>query len=340
MRTTTESEVIVVTGASAGVGRATAIAFAERGAQVGLLARGEEGLEGARQDVEDAGGEAIVVQADVADPEQVEEAADAVEDAFGPIDVWVNNAMLSVFSPAAEMTAEEYQRVTNVTYLGYVHGTQTALDRMRPRNAGTIIQVGSALAYRGIPLQSAYCGAKHAIQGFTESVRTELIHDESDVQLTMVQMPALNTPQFEWVKTRLTGQPQPVPPIYQPEVAARAIVWAVHHDREELWVGWPTVKAIVGNRLIPRQLDRYLGRTGFESQQTDEPADTDREDNLWSPVSKDYGAHGRFNEQARTRSSQLWLATHQRLVALIGLLLSAIIGTIIRKWQSEGNETS
>ncbi|WP_265109102.1 SDR family oxidoreductase [Halosolutus halophilus] len=325
----TESEVVVVTGASAGVGRATARAFAERGAKIGLLARGEDGLEGAREDVEAAGGEAITVPTDVADPDAIEAAAEAVEETFGPIDVWVNNAMVSVLSPSAEMTADEYRRVTEVTYLGYVYGTQAALDRMRPRDEGTIVQVGSALAYRGIPLQSAYCGAKHAIQGYTESVRTELIHDDCDVQLSMVQMPAMNTPQFEWAKSRLPCEPQPVPPIYQPEVAARAIVWTVDHGRDELWVGWPTLKAILGNRLVPRRLDRYLAQGGYDAQQTDEPVDPDREHNLRDPVSGDFGAHGPFDERARDRSLQLWAAVHRRTIALVAGLAAAVVGAVL-----------
>jgi NADP-dependent 3-hydroxy acid dehydrogenase YdfG len=313
----TDSEVVVITGASAGVGRATARAFGERGARVGLLARGEEGLESARRDVEEAGGRAIPVQTDVADADEVEDAAAQVEAEFDPIDVWVNNAMTAVFSPAAEMEPEEYRRVTDVNYLGFVNGTLTALDRMRPRDDGVIVQVGSALAYRGIPLQSAYCGSKHAIQGFTESLRSELIHDDSDVQVTMVQLPAMNTPQFEWVRNRLPKQPQPVPPLYQPEVAADAIVWAAHHDRNELWVGTPTVEAIIGNRLFPRRLDRKLAEDAWDSQMTDEPADTDRDDNLRHPVDDevDYGAHGRFDDTARERSYQLWASTHRNWLA-------------------------
>ncbi|MDF9745323.1 SDR family oxidoreductase [Natrinema salsiterrestre] len=329
MSGTTDSEVVVVTGASAGVGRATARAFAERGAKIGLLARGEDGLEGAREEVERAGGEAIAVPTDVADPDAVEAAAETVEDAFGSIDVWVNNAMVSVFSPAAEMTTDDYRRVTEVTYLGYVYGTQTALERMRPRDEGTIVQVGSALAYRGIPLQSAYCGAKHAIQGYTESVRTELLHDDCDVQLSMVQMPAMNTPQFEWTKTRLPRNPQPVPPIYQPEVAARAIVWAVDNGEDELWVGRSTVKAILGNRLIPRRLDDYLARGGYDSQQTDEPVDPDREHNLYEPVSGDFGAHGPFDDRARDRSYQLQASMHRRALALLAGLAVAVAGAVL-----------
>ena len=330
MSATADSEVVVVTGASAGVGRATARAFAERGAKVGLLARGEDGLEGARKDVEDAGGEAVVVPTDVSDYDEVEAAAETVENAFGPIDVWVNDAMVSVFSPAAEMTADDYRRVTEVTYLGYVYGTQVALDRMRPRDEGTIVQVGSALAYRGIPLQSAYCGAKHAIQGFTESVRTELFHDDVDVQLSMVQMPAMNTPQFEWSKSRMPKRPQPVPPIYQPEVAARAITWTVDRGKDELWVGRSTVKAILGNRLIPRRLDNVLASSGYDSQLTDEPTDPDRENNLYEPLAGDYGAHGPFDDRARDRSYQLQASMHRRaLAAVVGLavaVLSVLLG--------------
>ncbi|UPM44875.1 SDR family oxidoreductase [Halocatena salina] len=336
MSTTTQREVVVITGASAGVGRAAARAFAEQGAQVGLLARGEAGLEGVRQDVEAAGGEALVVPTDVADADQVEAAADAVEEEFGPIDIWVNNAMTSVFSPAREMEADEYRRVTEVTYLGCVYGTQTALDRMLPRDEGMIIQVGSALAYRGIPLQSAYCGSKHAIQGFTESVRTELIHEDSDVQLSMVQMPALNTPQFEWVRSRLPNKPQPVPPIYQPEVAADAIVWAAHHDRDELWVGRSTVKAIVGNRIIPRRLDRMLAQSGWDSQMTDESEDPDREHNLWKPVDEetDHSAHGQFDERARSRSYLLWAITHPKQLLSVGLILVALVGAVLFRWRN------
>ncbi len=313
-----EPKVVVVTGASAGIGRAVARAFAERGARVGLLARGREGLEGARRDVEAAGGKALAIPTDVADAQAVESAAQQVEEELGPIDVWVNDAMVSVFSPVKEMKAEEFRRVTEVTYLGYVYGTLSALKRMLPRDRGRIIQVGSALAYRAIPLQSAYCASKHAIQGFTESLRSELIHDRSNVKVTMLQMPALNTPQFGWVKSRLPRKPQPVPPIFQPEVAARAIVWAAHHDRDEMWVGWPAVKAILGNKLIPRLLDRYLARTGFDSQQTDEPVDPDRKNNLWEPLTGDHGAHGDFDERARPRSYQLWASAHRGWLALSG----------------------
>jgi NAD(P)-dependent dehydrogenase (short-subunit alcohol dehydrogenase family) len=308
---TQHRQVVVITGASAGVGRATVRAFAKRRARIGLLARGIEGLEAAREEVMELGGEAILLPVDVSDDDAVETAAVTLEQQLGPIDVWVNNAMTSVFSPVKEMEPDEYRRVTEVTYLGVVYGTLAALRRMLPRNRGVIVQVGSALAYRGIPLQSAYCGAKHAIQGFTESLRCELEHDGSKVRVTMVQLPALNTPQFDWVKSRLAHKGQPVPPIFQPEVAAHAIVWAADHERREVYVGWPTVKAIVGNKLAPGVADHFLARTGYESQQTDEPADPERPNNLWKPVGGDFGAHGRFDRRATAHSLQLWLTTHR-----------------------------
>jgi short-subunit dehydrogenase len=318
-------KVVVITGASAGVGRAAALAFARKGASIGLLARGQEGLEGARQDVESEGGRALVVPTDVADAGQVEAAAARVEEELGPIDIWVNNAMTSVFSPFKEMTADEFRRVTDVTYHGVVYGTMAALKRMLPRDRGTIVQVGSALAYRAIPLQSAYSGAKHAIQGFSESVRSELIHDGSNVRITMVQLPAMNTPQFGWVKSRLPNKAQPVPPIYQPEVAAEAIVWASENYRRELNVGMPTSVVVLGNKLAPGLGDVYLARTGFESQQTQEPEDPNRPHNLWEPVREDRGAHGEFGEQAKASSPQLWLTTHRRWVALAGAGLAGLI---------------
>lgn len=318
MDETGKPEVVVITGASAGVGRATARAFARRGAHIGLLARGRDGLEGARREVEELGGKALVLPTDVADAAQVEAAAARVEEEFGPIDIWVNNAMVSVFSPVKQMTAEEYKRVTEVTYLGCVYGTLAALKRMLPRDRGSIVQVGSALAYRGIPLQSAYCASKHAIQGFCDSLRAELIHDGSHVRVTMVQMPALNTPQFDWVRSRLPNKAQPVPPIFQPEVAADAIVWAADHDRREVFVGQSTVIAILGNRLAPWLGDWYLAKTGYEGQQTDEPRDPNSPDNLWEPLPGDRGAHGRFDEQAQGSSWQLWATTHRSWLALAG----------------------
>jgi NAD(P)-dependent dehydrogenase (short-subunit alcohol dehydrogenase family) len=298
---------VVVTGASAGVGRATVRAFARQGASVALLAR--EGLDGAARDVEADGGRALIVPVDVADADAVERAAEETEAQLGPIDVWVNNAMVSVFSPVHELSADEVRRVTGVTYLGTVHGTLSALRRMRPRDRGTIVQVSSALAYRSIPLQAAYCGAKHAIEGFTDSLRCELHHDRSGVHVTAVQLPALNTPQFEWVRARLPGHPQPVPPIYQPEVAADAIVWAAGHAPRTLKVGVPTLLAIYANRVAPGLLDRYLGRTGYDSQQLDESVDPDRPDNLCEPVSGDHRAHGRFDQQAHAHSWQLKVRT-------------------------------
>jgi NAD(P)-dependent dehydrogenase (short-subunit alcohol dehydrogenase family) len=308
-------EVVMITGAAAGVGRATVQRFAREGAYIGLLARSRESLENARREVENAGGHALVCVADVADAGQVEAAADALEHNFGAIDIWVNDAMTSVFSPFKEMNAEEFKRVTEVTYLGFVYGTMSALKRMLPRDHGTIVQVGSALAYRGIPLQSAYCGAKHAIQGFTESVRCELLHDRSKVWITMVQMPALNTPQFGWVKSRLPRKPQPVPPIYQPEVAAEAIYFAAHHHRREMYVGWPTIKAIVGNKISPWIADLYLARTGYDAQQYDGAADPNRPNDLWEPVPGDFGAHGAFDNRASYNSPELWAATHRPVVA-------------------------
>jgi NAD(P)-dependent dehydrogenase (short-subunit alcohol dehydrogenase family) len=327
------SKVVVVTGASAGVGRAAAKAFAERGDRVGLVARGADSLEGAARDVAEAGGEPLVVQADVADASQVDDAASAVESELGPIDVWVNNAMATIFAPFAEIQPEEFERATRVTYLGIVWGTRAALARMRPRNRGAIVQVGSALAYRGIPLQAAYCGAKHGVKGFTESVRAELLHDGSDIRMAMVQLPALNTPQFEIGRAKVDRHPQPVPPIYQPEVAANAIVWASEHDRREIYVGGPTVKTIWGNKLIPSLLDRYLARNGYDSQLTDEEIGDGREGNLFAPVPGDHGTHGRF-EDARRRSVQLALAKRRAAIAgagAVALAAGAIAASRLRR---------
>jgi NAD(P)-dependent dehydrogenase (short-subunit alcohol dehydrogenase family) len=325
-----EREVVVVTGASAGLGRAIARRFARDGAAVALLARGKDGLEGARRDCERLGGKGLVIPTDVSDAAAVERAAAEVEAELGPIDIWVNNAMVSVFSPVMEMRAEEYQRVTNVTYLGYVHGTLAALKRMSARDRGVIIQVSSALAYRSIPLQSAYCAAKHAILGFTASLRTELIHERSNVRVTLVHMPALNTPQFSWVKSRLPRKPQPVPPIFEPEVGADAVAWAARNDcGREISVGWPSVEAVYGNKLLPGYADRYLAKTGFASQQTKEPADPDRPNNLWEPLPGDHGAHGRFDSRAHPFSIELWLRTHRELATLVGVgLAGALLGVL------------
>lgn len=317
-----ESEVIVVTGASAGIGRAAAVEFARRGAKLALLARGLEGLEGARREVEAAGGSALVISTDVADPDQVERAAERVERELGPIDIWVNVAMATVFSPVSAISPEEFRRVTEVTYLGTVYGTMAALKRMQARNRGTIVQVGSALAYRAIPLQSAYCGAKFAIRGFTDALRSELIHDRVTVGLTMVQIAAFNTPQFDWARIHIAKNPQPVPPIFQPEVAARGIVYAAYHPRREFWVGWPAVKAILGNKLIPGLLDRYLAGKAYEGQFGPEPLPAYRPDNLFDPVPGDHGSHGRFDDRAKDGSGQLWFNMHRGwIVAGAGILL-------------------
>ncbi len=319
-----KAKVVAITGASAGVGRAAARAFAREGAAVGLIARGRERLDVACAELESLGSRAVAVETDVADADAVETAAARIEDALGPIDVWVNNAMATVFAPLHEITPDEFRRASEVTYLGSVWGTMAALRRMKPRDAGTIVQVGSALAYRGIPLQSAYCGAKHALQGFLESVRAELMHEGSGVRVTMVQLPALNTPQFTWSRAKLPREPQPVPPIYQPEVAAEAIVWAARHPRRELMVGWPTVKAILGNAVVPGIADRYLARTGYDAQQTDRPLDPDRPDNLFAPVPGRQAAHGPFDEESRGRSVQLTMVKHRRPL-LAGLSALAIV---------------
>jgi len=326
--------VVVVTGASAGVGRATVRAFARRGADVALIARGVDGLEAARREVESDGGRALVLPVDVADADAIDAAADRIERELGPIDVWVNNAMVSVFSPVKELRADEIKRVTEVTYLGVVYGTLAALKRMLPRDRGAIVQVGSALAYRGIPLQAAYCGAKHAIQGFTESLRCELLHDGSGVHVTMVHLPAMNTPQFDWVKSRMPRKPQPVPPIYAPEIAADAIVWAAGQRRREISVGGVTAAVIWGNKFASGLGDRYLARTGYDSQQTDEPADPHRPDNLWQPLPGDHGAHGRFGDRATRRSPQTWINERLPALAMIAVGGAALL------WGARGWRTA
>ena len=322
-------QVVVVTGASGGIGRATAVAFGARGARVAMLARGAAGLDAAAAEVESAGGTAMALVTDVADPDLVEAAAERVEADLGTIDVWVNVAFTSVFSPFHQIEPAEFKRVTEVSYLGFVYGTMAALRRMRPRNRGTIVQVGSALGYRGIPLQSAYCGAKHAIQGFHESLRVELLHAGSNVHVTMVAMPAVNTPQFSWVLSRLPRHPQPVPPIYQPEVATRAVLYAADHPkRREYWVGGSTVGTLVANAVAPGVLDRYLARTGYDSQQTDEERPADQPVNLWEPADgtdgHDYGAHGVFDDQAKGSSKQLWASHHHGALAAAGVGLAGL----------------
>lgn len=334
-------QVVVVTGASAGIGRASAQAFAARGAKVALVARGEAGLAGAAADVKDAGGEALTLPTDVSDPDQVEAAATRTEETFGPIDVWVNVAFTSVFAEFTDIEPAEFKRVTEVNYLGYVYGTMAALRRMLPRDAGTIVHVGSALAYRGIPLQSAYCGSRHAVQGFHESLRCELLHRHSKVRVTMVQMPAVNTPQFDWVINRLPKPPQPVPPIYQPEVAARGVVYAADHPRRrEYWVGASTVGTLAANALAPGILDRYLARTGYKSQQVDRPTPAQPRTNLWQPADgsdgHDYTAHGSFDDRAKKRSPQLWASHHHGLLlagagAAVGAAAAATMRAI-RGW--------
>ncbi len=332
------AETVVITGASAGVGRAVAREFARHGAKIGLIARGEERLTATANEVERLGGKALVLPADVADFDAIDRAAESIERRFGRIDIWINNAMTSVFSPVRQMQPEEYRRVTEVTYLGYVHGTLVALKRMLPRDRGTIVQVGSALAYRSIPLQSAYCAAKAAIRGFTDALRCELIHDKSRVHITSVHLPAVNTPQFDWVKSRLPRRPQPVPPIYQPEVAARAIYWTSHQRRRDLYLGASTLKAVWANVVAPGVLDRMLARSGYDNQQTQEPERQNRPHNLWRPVPADFNAHaahGRFDDQARTWSPQFTFGLHGmpgRAIALLAGGLAAFgIAAILRK---------
>lgn len=328
-------EVVVITGASAGVGRAVARRYAQEGAHIGLIARGIEGLEGAKSDVEKLGGKAIICQGDVANPETTEKAAEMVEKEFGPIDIWVNNATTSVFSPIKEMKAEEFKRVTEVTYLGVIYGTLAALKRMLPRDKGSIVLVGSALAYRGIPLQSAYCASKHAIEGFFDSLRVELMHDNSKIGVTMVHLPAVNTPQFTWNKTRLPRHPQPAPPIYQPEIMADAIYYAAHSDRREVTVGYPAVKAIYGNKIAPGYADWRLAQSGYEMQMTDEPVAPDRPNNLWEPVEGDHGAHGIFDDRSYSYSPQAWANTHPGITALAGVgLLAGIAGVTALLWKN------
>jgi short-subunit dehydrogenase len=332
MKNGSGSKVVVVTGASAGVGRATVRAFARRGCSVGLIARGTEGLEAAASEVRREGVQAVAVAADVADADAVERAADQIERELGPIDVWVNVAMTTIYAPVAEITPAEYKRATEVTYLGYVYGAMAALRRMRERNRGTIVQVGSALSYRAIPLQAPYCGAKFAIRGFTDALRSELLHDRSGIHITMVQMPALNTPQFNWGRNKLPMRPQPVPPIFQPEVAADAIVFASTARMREVCVGASAFKAILVKKIGPWLLDRYLARFGYQSQMSAEPASKDSPDNLFKPVEGDFGAHGRFDAQALpsvdVRSPVLpnWFVTGGAIIGLFYLMRTLLKG--------------
>ncbi len=321
-----EREVVVVTGASGGVGRAIAKEFASHGAAVGLIARGRSGLDGAAADVRRLGGTPYAHAADVSDYEAVRGAAAAIEDHLGPIDIWVNNAMTTVFAFLDDIAADEYERATRVTYLGTVWGTKAALERMLPRDRGTIVQVGSALAYRGIPLQAPYCGAKHAIKGFQESLRCELRHRGSGVRTTMVQLPGLNTPQFDHCLSKMPRHPMPVPPIFQPEVPARAVYWAAHHRRREMYVGLSTVYTIIGNKVAPWLAERYLAKTAVDGQQTDQPYDGRRAANLFEAVDADHdeGAHGIFDDRAHPRSGQAWLSRHRMASGVgAGALLAA-----------------
>lgn len=318
--------VVVVTGASAEVGRAVVRLFARDKAWIGLIARGEDGLRAAAREVEEAGGRALVLPCDVADHAAVEAAADRAEAELGPIDIWINVAFAGVLARFVDISPEDYQRVTDVTYHGQVNGVRAALRQMQPRNRGHIVLTGSALAYRGIPLQSAYCGAKHAIQGFQDSLRAELLHVRSAIHVAMVQLPGVNTPQFDWIRTDLPCQPKPASPPYQPEVAAAAIHYAAHHRRKQILVGGPTLEAVYGDMIASPLLDRWLGRTGFAGQQDDQPVEPGRRDNLWAPVPGDHGAHGRFDAEARRWSAQLWATTHRGLLAGAGIGLAGLAG--------------
>lgn len=315
---------VVVTGGTAGIGRATVREFARNGYDVAILARGQDGLDATRREVEHMGRRALAIPTDVADWSAVEAAADQIERELGPIDVWVNNAFAGIFARFLDVTPEEYERVTQVTYLGQVNGTRAALKRMLPRNRGKIVLVGSALAYRGIPLQSAYCGAKHAIQGLIDSLRSELLHDKSRVTITMVQLPGVNTPQFDWIRAKLPGKPRPIGKVYQPEVAGRAIYFATHTDRKELEVGMPTVEAIWGDKFASSTLDHDLARIGFKGQQDPEPVSSGRKDNLFEPVPGDHGAHGRFDDEAVDSSAELWISEHKKELGFAALGAAAV----------------
>jgi NAD(P)-dependent dehydrogenase (short-subunit alcohol dehydrogenase family) len=328
-----KDKVVVVTGGSAGLGRAIAVGFAKKHAKIAVLARGRQRLDDTVKEIKSLGGKATAICCDVSDAQAVEAAAESIEQHMGPIDIWVNNAMTAVFAPFKDTQPDEFKRVTEVTYLGFVYGTMSALKRMLPRDRGIVIQVGSALSERSIPLQSAYCGAKHAIRGFTDSIRAELVHDQSNVRITMVQMPAMNTPQFGWVKSRLKNKAQPVPPIFQPEVGAEAVVWASTRNRREVYVGLPTIEAMWGNKFIPGYLDRMLGKSGYQSQQTGEPEDPDRPFNLWQPVDGNQGAHGSFDDKSKNKSPALWVVEHIGFLRLwmivVIVLISIVVGLLL-----------
>jgi short-subunit dehydrogenase len=337
VQSNTHPEVVVVTGAGAGLGRAIVQSFARRGAHLCLVSRGRERLEDAKREVESFGGKAVIVAGDVADPATTEEAAQQAESSFGPIDVWVNDAMTTVFSPFHEMTAQDFHRVTEVTYLGFVYGTMAALKRMRQRDYGTIVQIGSALAYRSIPLQSAYCGAKHAIVGFTDSIRSELIHDHSNVRITVVHMPALNTPQFSWCKSNMRRKAQPVPPIFQPEVGAEAVYWAAHQRHREVFVGMPTARAIWGQRFLPGLLDHLAAKMAWDGQMYDGSVDRNRPVDLYEPVPGHQSAHGDFDGRAMPSSWETQLTMQMSHVAT---LASDAAGLVVRALRSPGSHAS
>lgn len=328
--------VVVITGASGGVGRATARLFAERGAKMALLARGRDGLEGAKREIEALGGKAIAIPSDVSKFEDVEAAAEQTEKELGPIDLWINNAMVSMYSPFIKMSPDEFRHIVDVTFLGCVHGTRCALNRMMPRDKGKIVQVGSALAFRSIPLQSAYCASKHAIQGFTESLHTELLHQKSNIKLSIVNMPALNTTQFTWTKNRMPNKARPTGTIYQPEIAADAILFASEHDRRELMVGYTTVEATVGEKFIPGTLDKYLSKVGWDGSMLPEPADPNQPDNFWAPLPGDHGAHGPFDDVAHRFSPELWASKHRNTLTACFVGAVGLAGALLaRKYMSK-----
>jgi short-subunit dehydrogenase len=331
------TKIVAITGARAGVGRATAIEFAKNGCDVVLMAREQEGLERAAAEAASYGVRALAIPTDVADAAAVEAAAQRAEDELGPIDIWVNVAFATVFAPLHEITPEEYERATRVTYLGQVHGTMAALKRMRMRDRGTIVNVSSALAYRSVPLQAAYCGAKAAVRGFSDSLRSELLHDKKNIRLTLVDLPGVNTPQFDWALNKMGRKARPVAPVFQPEVAARAIYFAAFNKRREIWVGLPTVMSIVGNQVAPGLLDHYLASAGYKGQLTQEPHPDGAPNNLFTPVAGDYGAHGRFDSEAHDRSWEFFTDRHRDgILAGLVALTAAGIGLAWRNRAARG----